>query len=88
MGTHLRDSPGGQRDRLPGGVDGLNCGHGLCQWPQGRGGNQRGRLAGAALQFVLSKVCLERKQTRKISLQAHPHAVSGSAGLAALLLLS
>lgn len=40
---------GCQRNRLPCGVDGLHCGDGLCQRPQGRCWNQRGRLARTAL---------------------------------------
>lgn len=43
------DPPGCQRNRLPSGVDGLHCGDGLCQRPQGHGWDQRGRLARAAL---------------------------------------
>lgn len=40
---------GCQRDRLARGVDGLHGGDGLCQRPQGRCWNQRGRLARTAL---------------------------------------
>lgn len=48
---------GCQRNRLPSGVDGLHCGDGLCQRPQGCCWNQWGRLARTAWQFTVSKVC-------------------------------
>lgn len=64
VGTCWSDTPGCWRNRLPNGVDGLHCGHGLCQGPQGCCWNQWGGLARTALYLTVSKVCLEGKQKR------------------------
>lgn len=78
VGTCWSDTPGCWRNRLPNGVDSLHCGHGLGQGPQGRRWDQRGRLARTALQFTVSKVCLEGRQKRgsQPQLGFHFHIVS------------